>query len=457
MWASNPPADVSASDLVDAQEEYCRSLAKVGLPLLIATTGVAGLIVLLAFMSVPIAWLLCWLGMVLVAQLARNYIQERFTQIESGLPLRKRLFSASMGSVLSGMAFGVSAFFLPQMDVAARSVATLLLLALPTAGLSLSHGYARSFRPFLLCIVVPVALAWASCDVTGLSNSHESGYHAHLFQMVALLILAYGYALWTYARRTWQVFFESCAIRSHERALNSQLREALEATQRAQAERSLVVAALAQSERERIERESADRERHRLLQDLHDGVGSELSGALVHALAYVAADARGEPLVRQIKRAINNLKHSVDAMREDAGDITAVLGMLRHRIQPHLQAAQVHLEWHVDELPLREDWSVTQTRDLQLLLLEAFTNLLTHAQASRARFSAQWVDGIGIAIALRDDGQWRAGSNPTEGAGMRGMRERALRLNGRINFTSGDGEFPGLCMCLEISPGERLS
>jgi two-component system sensor histidine kinase UhpB len=68
---------------------------------------------------------------------------------------------------------------------------------------------------------------------------------------------------------------------------------------------------------------------------------------------------------------------------------------------------------------------------------ESLTNIVRHAHASQALVTLQGVDG-GLRLVVRDDGR---GLDPHghDGAGISGMRERAMLVGGRVTVTSAAG------------------
>jgi signal transduction histidine kinase len=152
----------------------------------------------------------------------------------------------------------------------------------------------------------------------------------------------------------------------------------------------------------RAERSQAHaEERARILRDMHDGVGSHL----VTALRQLESDRPSKAEVANTLRdSLDHLKLSIDGMSVVPGDVNATLAMLRYRLTPRLEAAGLHVEWNVEDLPL---WQAGHAdgamRHLQFLLFEIVSNVLQHARASTLRFSATGADEC-IRIVIEDDG-----------------------------------------------------
>lgn len=179
-------------------------------------------------------------------------------------------------------------------------------------------------------------------------------------------------------------------------------------------------------------------ERQRIMRDMHDGLGSQLVSA-VHLIK--DPDVPREMLVEQLQDALDNLKLTVDAMQETDGDIAVLLGALRYRLAPRFEAIGVALSWDVLPLPAVADWTIQKSRHLQLILFEAMSNVIAHANATRAHLSAQYRhgdDGEEIVITLKDNGSGfgvDAGSGAS-GHGLANMRSRAASIGATIEIAS---------------------
>ena len=202
-------------------------------------------------------------------------------------------------------------------------------------------------------------------------------------------------------------------------------------------------------ERVRDVEQGALLERQRLMRDLHDGLGSHLVGALRVAQQ---ASASKDEITSQLRMAVDQLKITVDAMQDAEGDIPSLLGAIRHRLSPRLEAAGITLKWDVDHLPTMRHWGVRQSYDLQMILFEAFTNLAVHSGAKCATLSARHEVGPGsacIVIKICDDGR---GFDPqtlhaTAGKGIKNMLARCKSLGSVMHVESGSG---GTCIILKV-------
>lgn len=136
---------------------------------------------------------------------------------------------------------------------------------------------------------------------------------------------------------------------------------------------------------EEVQKQGQLDERHRLMRDMHDGLGSHLLGALQLARDPTSNRAR---ITEQLEATLDLLKLTVDAMQDVEGDIGSLLGALRYRLGPRLEAGGIQLSWLVQELPCIGDWSVDDSRDLQMILYEGISNIILHSSATHVTIAA---------------------------------------------------------------------
>ncbi|RUR70163.1 hypothetical protein EJP67_24205 [Variovorax guangxiensis] len=250
------------------------------------------------------------------------------------------------------------------------------------------------------------------------------------------------YAVVPWIRFAWVGFAISLAwviaerMRKDVRAV-AQMNASLEAEL---AERNAALEAVFAREREGEKARGALEERQRLTQDLHDGLGGQLVGLLQMAQQPGAAM---NDVALHLRDAVDQLKLTVDAMHGCEGDVASALGSVRYRLGPRLQAAGIELRWDVGSLPTMTGWTARESHQLQMLLFEAFGNLMAHAQATQAGLGARLLEGSGeraIEIELQDNGRGFDTQAAFAGKGLANMRTRAAALGGTLTVRSQPGE-----------------
>ncbi|HSE01502.1 MAG TPA: ATP-binding protein [Burkholderiales bacterium] len=176
-------------------------------------------------------------------------------------------------------------------------------------------------------------------------------------------------------------------------------------------------------------------ERQRILADLHDGVGASLVGLLRHVQSGSADRASIE---RRVQEVLQEMRIAIDALQPRDGDLAAVLGALRYRLDDIIRSSGVRLAWDVEELPEVSDLKPSTVFALQRIVLEAITNALKHSGAQRLRLSARAVYGE-VEIRIEDNGRGFDPSHAAAGLGLANMRARARRIGARLDIHAHSG------------------
>lgn len=178
-------------------------------------------------------------------------------------------------------------------------------------------------------------------------------------------------------------------------------------------------------------------ERRRILADIHDGLGASLL-ALLAAVKNDCTDQKG--LEQRVRDALSELRVAIDALRPVEGDLATVLGNLRQRIEPMIEAAGAKLSWDVGELPHVEALDAAAVFSIQRIVLEAITNAARHSGACNIRLAAYAAESDRIVrISIGDDGRGYQPDSVGRGHGLENMRARAQKLGGTLDIVSTPG------------------
>jgi signal transduction histidine kinase len=189
-------------------------------------------------------------------------------------------------------------------------------------------------------------------------------------------------------------------------------------------------------------------ERQRMMREIHDGIGAQLVGLL--GMVSQPQPDRGA-LEEQVKLALDEMRIAVDSLQPSYADLTAVLATLRYRLEPRLQAAGLRIVWDVPQLPETPGLGAPAFLHFHRILLEAFTNVLKHARASRVTVRARWEqrETPWVQISVIDDGVGLpASADPQRrGQGLASMKARAEAIGAALQWSPAPGG--GTCLCLE--------
>ncbi len=193
-------------------------------------------------------------------------------------------------------------------------------------------------------------------------------------------------------------------------------------------------------------------ERNRVARDIHDGLGHHLTVVQMQvqaARAVLAADpARADAVLakaqQQATEALAEVRRSVAALREPR--TTPPLPTALEGLAAETSAAGVPTELRVDG-PAR-DLPAESAESLFRAAQEGLTNVRKHAGATSARVLLRF-GADSVCLEVSDDGRGLPGA-AASGFGLLGLRERAARLGGRLEFAATPGG--GTTLLVEV-PG----
>ncbi|MEV0458784.1 sensor histidine kinase [Catellatospora methionotrophica] len=173
-------------------------------------------------------------------------------------------------------------------------------------------------------------------------------------------------------------------------------------------------------------------ERRRVARELHDEVGQSLTAVLLQ-LEQVARHAPA-PLNAELRQVQETTRGGLDEIRriarrlrpgvlEELG-LASALKALITEVTGHTDLAVVH-RLDSDLPPMDAETELVVYRVAQ----EGLTNAVRHARASRVELSLHRRPGE-VLLRVADDG--RGAADAAEGAGIRGMRERALLIGAQL-------------------------
>ena len=189
-------------------------------------------------------------------------------------------------------------------------------------------------------------------------------------------------------------------------------------------------------------------ERQRILADMHDGVGASLVGLLRYVQS---GKTESRDLERRVEAALQEMRIAVDALEPAEGDLAAVLGKLRYRLEPLIDSTGARFVWEVAELPRVDALEPSAVFSIQRIVLEAIANVLNHASASEIRVSVRDKAAHGVEIRIADDGRGFDTNVATTGLGLRNMRARAERLGAGLEIRSNPGRGMTLSLLVPYS------
>lgn len=193
-------------------------------------------------------------------------------------------------------------------------------------------------------------------------------------------------------------------------------------------------------------------ERQRVAQELHDEIGQTLTAMLLQIERANRAGPdelprRHDELRESVRTSLDDVRRIAQRLRPELLDdlgLPSAMRALAERVSEQTGLA-IDTEIESDLPELDEETELVLYRVAQ----EALTNTLRHASAQRVTLAVRAADGT-LRLDVVDDGVGMNGARP--GAGIAGMRERALLIGGRLDVRTPPGG--GTAVGLEI-PGRQ--
>lgn len=182
-------------------------------------------------------------------------------------------------------------------------------------------------------------------------------------------------------------------------------------------------------------------ERARLSQDIHDGIGSALTGTLI---GLRNSTTTADQAAQAVRECLDDIRIVMESLEPSANDLTTLLGTLRQRFASRLQTAGLDLQWHIADLPALPWLDAPQALDILRVVQEIITNTLKHAQATQLRISAEVVQQTGqrneVLLTLKDNGQGFDVQAQNRGRGLANIRTRLERIGAVLTVTTQPGQ-----------------
>lgn len=193
-------------------------------------------------------------------------------------------------------------------------------------------------------------------------------------------------------------------------------------------------------------------ERRRLTRDMHDGLGSQLVQTL-NLVRSNGAQLDSGAVAGMLHHALEELRMTLDSLEPMEGDLPTILGTLRQRIAPALQAAGIELDWQVQEVPAVPALEARGVMHLFRCLQEVFANVVKHAHATCVTVRT-WSEAGHVFLSITDNGVgWGRAAGSSWNGGGRGIgniRLRAAEIGAEVQFSPAH---PGTCVRFRFDSG----
>jgi len=175
---------------------------------------------------------------------------------------------------------------------------------------------------------------------------------------------------------------------------------------------------------------AATDERHRILQDMHDGVGSQLLSTLMMAQHTALPQAT---LVGLLQECLDDMRLVIDSLTPDDRDLLPVLGNFRFRMESRFHSLNIKFDWENRNMPESMEFEPDVGLNILRILQEALANILKHAKAQRVVVDITF-EPDRLKIRIADDGCGFVETARIQGRGVSNMRNRAKKIGGKFSI-----------------------
>ena len=171
------------------------------------------------------------------------------------------------------------------------------------------------------------------------------------------------------------------------------------------------------------------------MQDMHDGLGSQLVSSLALAQCGQLSPTQTYELLRGC---IDDLRLAIDASTDSRDSLPLALGNLRFRMEPRLKSAGISLRWDTAHLKENLPLSIEQQLPVLRIIQETITNTLKHAKAQALSVHVVSIP-TQLVINITDDGcgfDVEAARAHSRGKGLNSLGKRARVIGAELSIIS---------------------
>ena len=182
------------------------------------------------------------------------------------------------------------------------------------------------------------------------------------------------------------------------------------------------------------------RERARVARELHDGIATDLAGAISLFKVYLEKN-KGKPdenlknVFEILERSLKHIREALDDLRPAPLSAEGLVGDLRAQAEEFTRHYGIRVELMTNG---SEDMLSPQQREVVALVVrEALSNVRRHSGSSICRVRMGFA-AHPFLVEVADEGRGFTGAS-RGGYGLMGMRERAAGIGGRLEIVSTEG------------------
>lgn len=182
--------------------------------------------------------------------------------------------------------------------------------------------------------------------------------------------------------------------------------------------------------------------RNQLSSDLHDEVGSMLTGlALQSDVLSAQANAQQQKSLQEIsvisRQAMEQMRDIVWALDSTKDTYDNLFDKMIAHAEYQLALKDIVPSFRFENFKDKQDISPVVRQQVYLIFKEAIANILKHSNATQVTMEIMQ-QSTGTIMHIKDNGTAQSHRN-THGAGLSSMRNRAAKINGRLHIDTTNG------------------
>ena len=187
-----------------------------------------------------------------------------------------------------------------------------------------------------------------------------------------------------------------------------------------------------------------ERIRVRISSDLHDDVGTILSGlAMQSEILELTAPEPTKPKLQRIselsRSAMSRMRDTVWAIDARQDKLENLIDRMREHAEETLTPKDILLDLQVDQLAMHKNVPSQVRQSLYLIYKEAITNAAKHSTGDKVSVKLQKLGTNGLEMTIHDNGQVKIKDYKTTGSGLGNMRMRAAQIGATFQVDTSNG------------------
>lgn len=187
-----------------------------------------------------------------------------------------------------------------------------------------------------------------------------------------------------------------------------------------------------------------ERMRVKISSDLHDDVGTILSGlAMQSEILELSATEAMKPRLKRIgelsRSAMSHLRDTVWAIDARKDKLENLLDRMREHAEENLTPKGIVFDLETEQFDLQKNMPANIRQNLYLIYKEAITNIAKHSDADRVRIKLQKWGQTGLEMQIADNGNAVEKAYKTTGSGTSNMQMRAEKIGGTLEIIRENG------------------